>query len=624
MRKIIAVLFLLLFTGLPVSAAQGKNETKVDKIETVGEVVVSATRMETSTQEVGSSVSVVTSEEIASKQASTVAEAVRGVAGLDVVQSGGPGKTTGLFIRGGNSGHLLVLIDGVRVNSPTLGSFDFANLPTDNVEKIEIIRGPQSTLYGSDAMAGVVNIITKKGRNGHHLSLSLEGGSFNTFIEKASLSGAKDKVNYSFSLSREDTDGFSAASEKDGNTEDDGLGKTAASGRVDLQLSDDFNVKLFLRQINAKTDLDDFGSDDPNYTEDSELFVASAAFNYLVTDFWDHTLNLSLTKEDLKFKDPDTSFHNSRVKTAIKGIDWQNDLYLFDESDIVTSGFEYEKQEGKNDSAGFDESLNNKAVYLQNRLSLMGKRINITVGARYDDHSVVGGKATYRLAASYMINDATRIKGSWGTGYKAPTINDLYYRDPWGSRGNSDLKPEESRGYDVGLERQFLDKKIMASATWYFTEFKNLIEWVEYAPWSYEPRNVSRARAKGWELSLEVRPVDSLVFKSAYTILDAKNDESGMELSRRPEKKGSLYLGWHSAKADIGVTANYAGDRWSDAQNTKKIDSYTKIDLSAALDVTDSLNIFARVENLTDEDYEEVKGFGTAGRSYYSGVKLKF
>lgn len=617
MQKIIYLVALLLLV-VP-SLAPGMEEVEV------GVVVVSATKTVETIDKVPSSVTVITAEEIERKQATTVLEMLRDVPGLDVVQSGGPGKNSSVFIRGGNSGHTLVMIDGVQVNSPTLGSYNFADLTTDNIDRIEVVRGPQSTLYGSDAMAGVINIITKKGKGAMRTTVSTEAGSFSTYRGSASISGSGDKSTYSLSLSRVDTDGISAASEKNGNNEDDGYENSSLSARFGYKLNENIDLDVTSRYTDSENDLDAVGADDLNYTQESELLLASARVNHIIGDIWDHSLQISLTDENINYKDPDTSGNNSKINTKIETAGWQHNLSFFDETNMLTLGYEYEKQEGRNNSASIDHSVKNNAFYIQDQMSFDNDDFNVTVGIRNDDHSKFGDKTTYRLAASYLFSTfETRIKSNWGKGFKAPTLNDLFYQDSWGSRGNPNLKPEESKAFDIGVEQSLADTKVTLSATYFRTDYDNLIDWVEYAPWSYEPQNVKKSEVKGWEFGFKAKPAGKVYIQGAYTITKAEDKSTGRELARRPENKGSISVGWQPEKVNIDLTINYVGHRWSDPKNRKKLDSYTKADLAAACNITNIITLFGRVENLTDEEYEEVKGYGTAGRSYYAGLKATF
>ena len=623
MQRILLAGSFIFFLVLPTTTlAQTTHD--INEEEEIGEIVVTATRVETPVREIGSSVTVITSDEIESKQKTTVLEILRDVQGLDVVQSGGPGHTTSIFIRGGESKHTLVMIDGIQVNSPTLGSYDFSSLTIDNIERIEIIRGPQSTLYGSDAMAGVINIITKKGEDIVKFTAVAEAGSYNTFKESVSFSGSAEKLGYSLTASRFDTEGFSVLSEENGNTEDDGYENSTFSARFSYNASDDIDLDFTLRYTDAESELDGFNSDDPNFTKESEFLITSFNVNQILRNFWDHNLKLSLVKEDIENKDPDTSFNNSNIHTRIETVDWQHNVYLFDDINILTVGAEYEKQEGKNDSAGINQSIHSRALYIQEQVSLLNRDFNLTAGIRNDNHSTFGDKTTYRMAASYLMNATkTRIKGSWATGFKAPTLSDLFFQQPF-FQGNPNLLPEESTGYDVGLEQDIFNSKIKASVTYFLNKYKNKIKWAPNESSIWVPENVDKAEAEGLEFYLEAKSSENLIVRGSYTISNTEDKSTGNDLARRPDKKGTLTIGWVTAKTNINLTTNYVGERWSDTSHAEKLDSYVKVDLAASYDLTKNLNLFCRVENLTDEKYEEVKDFGTPRFSVFGGLKLSY
>ncbi|MBE9504952.1 MAG: TonB-dependent receptor, partial [Proteobacteria bacterium] len=536
--KNMKILFTLILLMIP-SFALGAEEVEI------GQVVVTATRTEAAIKSIPSSVTVITANEIEKQQVRYVNEVLREVPGLDVVQSGGPGRNTSIFIRGSNSGHLLVMIDGVQVNSPTTGSYDFANLTVDNIERIEVVRGPQSTLYGSDAMAGVINIITKKGTGKPAFTIKAEGGSYDTKKGNVAVRGGNKKLDYSLAFSMIDSDGFSAASEANGNTEEDGYENKTLSAKMGYQISENINVGLTARRFDAEAEIDGgssgLGVDDPNYTMETDSTTIAAKLKHTVGEMWDHTIKASLTTEKFKLVegDPDPfNWYNSNIDTKIKTLDWQNNFYLLDEAHTITVGAEYEKAEAENESAALDHSVSNKAIYLQDKISAIDSKLNLLAGMRYDDHKKFGSETTYKVAVSYLIDKTgTTLRSSYGKAFKAPTLNDLYYNNPAVGRGNPNLEPEKSKGYDLGIEQELIDKHVIFSATYFKNDFKNLIEWVEYAPWLYEPQNVAEANTKGWEFDLEVKAVENLIIGASFTRTDTEDEAKKRQLIRRPEKK---------------------------------------------------------------------------------------
>lgn len=626
MKRIIVLL------GIFITAA---SAFAADEVE-LGEMVVTATRTEESVEKIPSSVTIITSEEIERKQAVTVLEVLRGVPALDVVQQGGAGKSTSVFVRGGNSGHTLVLIDGVQVNSPSSGSYNFANLMTENIERIEVVRGPHSTLYGSDAVAGVINIITKRGKGKPRFSISAEKGTYNSKKGSLSVRGGSDRFDYSLALSKFESGGFSAASEKNGNTEKDGYENKTIAARLGYKLNGNILLDFTFRKFDADSDIDSgssgIGVDDPNYRQETAETTFSANIQHIVNAKWDHAVTLSVTDEKIEMIEPDPdpwNYYNSKIETETTTVGWQHNLYLLEESHTLTLGLEHEKAEAENVSAAVNHSVSNDALYLQDQIALADEKLNLVAGVRYDDHEKFGDETTYRAAASYLADSTkTTFRASYAKAFKAPTINDLYYSNPAIGRGNPNLNPEESKGLDVGVKQKLMENRIVLSATYFRNDFENLITWVEYAPWLYEPRNLAKARTDGWELGLDLSPIDNLKIISSYTRTDTRDEQNNRELIRRPKKKGNISINWDIAKVNINLTANYVGKRVNNYDFLTGapviLESYTKADIAASYRIMKNINLFGRVENFNNREYEEVKDYGTAGRSYYAGLKAEF
>jgi vitamin B12 transporter len=624
----------------PETTKQSDNKERKVKREKIEEIVVTATRIETPSREVGSSVTVITNQQIEERQNTTVLEVLRTVPALDVVRSGGPGGQTSVFIRGAKSEHTLVLIDGIEMNDPiTPGrSYDFANLTTDNIERIEIIRGPQSTLYGSDAIGGVINIITKRGKGRPSGFVSAEGGSFNTFREKAGVSGGNKWANYSLGISRWDTDGISAADEKDGNHEKDGYENTSISTKLGITPAENFDADFVLRYINAKADIDNSWGvlDDPNNTADMEqLFFRTQARLSLFNDLWEQRLGCSLTDLDRDYRnDTDAKHPNDLDRSSYDGkilkFDWQHNLYLH-ETNTLTLGVETEKEKGQSDyysesALGTDTSTFEKenarttGYYLQDQVKLWDSWFT-TLGVRLDDHSRFGSETTYRIASAYLIRQTgTKLKGTYGTGFKAPSLYQLYSQ-----YGDQNLDPEESTGWDIGVEQSLFDKKLILGATYFSNEFDELIE---FESGTSRYINVAEAEARGVEVFASVRPIDDLTFLASYTYTDTEDKATGKDLLRRAKNKFGFDVNYRFiGKGNVNLGLVYVGKRDDNDYSTYtrvELDDYVLVNLAASYDITRNIQIFGRAENLLDEDYEEVKGYGTPEVSAYAGVKLSF
>ncbi|MBN2321056.1 MAG: TonB-dependent receptor [Acidobacteria bacterium] len=631
-RFIAAVLFPVLFTMTNLAFAESESEED----EKPQEVVVSATKLETPTREVGSSITVITGEQIEKMQKTTVLDVLRTAPALDVNQSGGPGASTSIFIRGAKSEHTLVIIDGVEMNNPiTPGrTFNFAHLSVDNIERIEILRGPQSTLYGSDAIGGVINIITKRGKEKPGGFASVEGGSYGSFRGAAASSGGNEWVQYSLGFSHWNTDGISSASEQDGNTEQDGYKNTSISGTLGFTPSDYFDLDFSLRFIDADLDIDNgggAGQDDPNNKEESQqvFFRAQGTF-YLFDDIWEQKLGFSLADQDRNSRNdfdadnPDLFVLDSYQGQILK-FDWQNNFYIHD-TNTLTFGIETEEDKGESDyysesewgpyeSVFAEQTARTTGYYLQDQVRLRDSWFT-TAGVRWDDHSRFGTKTTYRIASAYLIRETdTKIKGSFGTGFKSPSLFQLY-----SSYGDPDLEPEESTGWDFGLEQSLYENRVTLGATVFHNELDNMIDY-DYATWSYG--NIARADTKGIEVFGSAQAAANLDLRLNYTYTKTKDITTGEPLLRRAGNKFNFILNYgFLEKGNVNLEIVYVGER-DDIYGTK-MDGYVLFNPAFSCQVTENIEMFGRFENLFDRDYVEVAGYGTSGISVYGGIKVLF
>lgn len=639
--KLLFVLWALLASiGFPLARAEGA-EVPAFELE---KIVITATRTAEPIEQIGSSVSIITEENIKKRGKKTVLEVLRDVPGLDVVQVGKFGGETSIFLRGAKSEHTLVMIDGIEMNDPMSPgrSFDFAHLTIDNVERIEIIRGPQSTLYGSDAIGGVINIITKKGVGKPKFYISSEGGSHETFHELAEISGGTEKVNYSLSASRIDSGGISQAAD---GSEKDGYQNTTFSTRLGFNIFDESELSFVLRYIDTKTDLDDWAygvgpKDDPNYVIKTRTLAFKTEFEQLLTDWWEHKLNFSLLDFERTYKDePDdvdpTSFH-SWYDGDTKKVSWQHNFFIA-EVDTVTASFEYEEEKGKSERTGLwpskfeKRTADNKGYYLQNQLRLWEK-LFITVGIRLDDHEKFGSDTNYRVSSAWLIEKTrTKFKGNWGTGFKAPSLYQLYAPAIPAYLflgGNPDLNPEESESYDFGVEQKIWEDRISFEITYFHNDFDDMIDYYTDPSTSQSTyRNIAKAETEGIEVGISVEPIENLRIGVNYTYIDTEDKSTGLELLRRPEDKCKFNINYSFLKrANVNLDVIYVGRREDIDSSYNRITqpSYTKVDLATTYDLTEHFQIFGRIENLFDKDYQEVYEYVTPGISFYGGVKATF
>ena len=608
MKRVFLSFFLVsAFLSTPVSAQES--------IGTLPEIVVTATRVAEPKEEVTQDITVITREDIEKRGVEFVTDILREFTDLDIVQNGGFGKNATLYLRGGSPNQVVVMIDGVKVKSPTTGSLDLSGILVDDIERIEVIKGPQSTLYGSEAMAGVVNIITKRGSGRTKLALSAEGGSFTTFKTTASLSGGEDIWDYRITASFFDTEGISAARTGD---EDDGYTNRALSAKIGVTPSEKLNVELNLRYLEDISELDgyEYGVgmvDDLNFIQKGEHYLLSAKGSLFLFDNYEQVLTLSTVGDDLRFEDPDTLFNNADIDTTMKTVDWQHNLYL--DKATLTAGVEYRKESGENRD-NFDEEIENKALYLNGKTGIFNDSLVLNAGLRYDDHETSGSRITYRTGALYNLKAyGLRVRVAYATGFRAPSLNELYY--PF--FGNPGLKPEKSRGYDIGVEKDFFRKKLSLNATYFVQKYRDLIQ---YDFVTFTAQNIGRAEVKGLTVGLTARPTGYVTFRASYTNMDSVDKETGRPLTRRPDNKFSSTIEYNAGGLTLLGEYLYVSDRFDSAVD-RTLSSYSLVNLRGSYAVNERFTIFARIDNLFDEDYEEAGGYGTPGMSVFGGIKVK-
>lgn len=638
MKKLtIALLLLTLLSAV----AQEQSEDQKKDINY--NVVVTATLEETATNKVGSSVTVLTAGEIERLQARTVLEALRFVPGIDIVQNGGAGGTASVFIRGAKSEQTLLMIDGVEMNdiiSPTR-TFDFAHLTTENIERIEVIRGPQSVLFGSDAIGGVINIITRKGDGEFSGKASFEGGSYAAYRGSASLAGSGDGFTFSASASRMENDGFSAADgELEGNSEEDGYENSSVSARLGLKPNDKAGVDLFLRYTDASAQIDSGGGafgDDPNNIVDTESLALRGEGRALMLD---NALQLiagvaysSTERSQENGTDPDHPLDSVEAR-------YTGDLVTFDgrailqanEAVTITAGIETQEETGSSEymSDGFfgpytdifeEQSVRTTSFF--GMAAVENEGLNSTLGFRYDDHELFGEKTTWRATMAYNIPGAgTIVRSSFGTGFKAPSLFQLY-----SSFGSQELLPEESSGFDIGVEQSFCEGKASLGANWFYTTLENMID---FDSLSFSYANIAEAKSQGLELYGYLRISDQVEAAGSYTYTDATDETTEEQLLRRARHKANARVSvFISPETTLTLSGNYAGTRQDEtfagfSSERIELEDFFLLDIAGSYKVAERCTVFGRLHNLFDQDYEWVSGYATAGLSGYFGATLEF
>ncbi len=647
-------------------SAFAQDIAMADQQETieVPDVVVSATKTPVPVKQVTSAVEVITGEDMQQRKVKTVAEALRWAQGLSVNQSGGPGTTADVRMRGGTPEQTLVLIDGAIVNSGTIGSYDFANLTSDNIERIEILRGSQSMLWGSDAMGGVINITTKRGRDKPNISGFTEYGSFNTIRGGASLAGKKGPVDFSGSLSRWDTAGFSAINYRRGATERDGYHNWQGSLRVGADLPKDGRLEFNFRWLHGIVNYDGFAFNPVTFASDpadvlgakssDAQYIFSGNYTQPMTSWWWQRLTLSRATDNL-FSDGGTIQRDlvtgvtgpigfpfkSQIETTNNRIEWQHNIQVGKPLSL-TAGYQFREQKGDNrdlltNTTTFENKiLSSHAGFGEAQLNLWD-RVFGTAGIRQDEYNVFGSATTYRVTGGYLHQETgTKLRGSYATGFRAPTINQLFFP----GFGNPNLHPEKSQALDAALEQTLPHDLGSVSVGYFWQRYRNLIlsvfdPVVCTAPGSFGfcAQNVGLARAEGVEVSTKVklyrdgRWVKSLDLQINYTYAATHDLTSGPDI-RLPKWPLHQITTIISYQPIDGLRANlegrYVGERFNNTGNIGPIPSFVVWNLSASYDVTKQVQTYLRFENMFNEKYEEVLFFGTPIRSIFGGVRINY
>lgn len=611
------------------------------------DLVVTATRLETPAREVASSVTILAGTDLDRAWRSTVFDALQGAPGLAFIRNGGPGEASSVFIRGANSEHALVMLDGVPLNDPVNPSrnYDFAHLTLDGVERIEVLRGPQSPLYGSDALGGAINILTARGHGRPRLSLRAAGGSYKTADAGIDLRGSAGAFHYAFGLSRTSTGGISAAgSDYAGNAEPDAYRNVTLAGRAGASFKDGTEIDVVVRGVSARTDLDNFGGpfgDDPNHRQDYASILTRIQGRFLLAGGrWEQKLGVALVRSKRETNNPADPSHvfeteQGRFESSLLRLDWQNNFFLLP-SHTLTFGTDLDRETGESEYRseslwGPSESrfprrrADRIGLYVQDRMKWRG-RFFATAGFRYDRRGGAGNALTFRLAPAFFIEKtSTKLKATLGTGFKAPSLYQLHAPGTaWGPIGNSALRPERSLGWDAGFEQALANGKATLGLSYFQNDFENLVDF-DYAL-GYV--NIGRARMRGIEASAEMRPDESFLARLSYTRLDARDRTHEAPLPRRPKDTLALNIQMAFAKKwDAGLNAIYTGLRsdrdyasWPVRDVT--LAGYALLGANLAFNPTPGLQIFARFDNILNARYEMVYGYGTPGLTAIGGLRL--
>lgn len=599
--------------------AQAQADTL--QIASLDPVVVTATRQAMRSSELLSDVTVVDNEELAQAGQSTLGDILARQPGIEFYTQGSNGATGSVFMRGTSSGHTLVLIDGIRAGSATLGQMSsWSRIPASQIERIEILRGPASSLYGSDAIGGVIQIFTRQGNGPFKANAEVGGGSYDTYSATGGFSGSQNGWRYSLNANTYKTGGFNSIKNPQNsayNKDRDGFENQSLTGGLAYAFAPghEAGASFFYSDGESKYDS---GFSKASAANDYRNQLAVSNFStYLKNAFtrnWTSTLRLGHSTDDSK--NLTNHVQSSLFRTDQDQYSWQNDIKTgignfllgverLDQSVSGTGNFRVESRTIDSVLAGWNGN------YLSHRLQ---------ANLRYDDNSQFGGKTTGAIAYGYRIDPNWRANISYGTAFKAPSFNDLYYPLTFGSYGNPNLLPESSRNreaaihYERGLHH--------VSLTWYLNQVNNLIAWNETAPGSfaYTPVNVGKARLEGATLAYEGQ-VGNFNLQANYNYLDPRDTDTGRQLPRRATNFGAASVGQQIGPWEWRVEMLASDRRFDNAANTRKLGGYALTNLYGAYNFAGNWSVFARVNNVFDRDYELAADYATPGTNAFVGIR---
>jgi len=620
------------------------SKAKAQPEEPKVDVVVTPSRYEKPTEEVTKQVDVTKKKEMDAKGAKTLSEVVADTPGVMTTQTGGYGGETGIYIRGGQTEQVLIMVDGIEANDPMMlgrsAAAELLSLP--GVDRVEVLEGPASSLYGSEAEAGVINIITARPPQGQGSRVSFEGGSFDTYNEQ--LEGYYSRPNFYIDLagSEFDTQGISAASTELGNHERDGYHNLGFSLKTGARPATWLELEAIGRVIDARTDLDAVNltsglpEDDPNYAAKSTEYLGALRANIFTGD-WKSKLEFQYADHNRDYKDEMDKLHpltsmDEYYDGSLSKFIYQAD-YTPDPADKIVFGAEYQDESGKSDVKGasdygpYEDEFSKKTLATTSGFVLWDyhqKPYGFMAGGRGDDNEKFGAATTGEFGAYFQPwEPGPKIRGHVGTGFKAPSLYQLYGEVGGFKVGNENLSPEKSSSWEAGFDQELFDRKITLSATYFDTTYRDLIV---FDSLTFGYNNVAKARAPGWEAEVKVSPTDSLDMKASYCFVDARDAKTDEKLIRRWGEKYTLGIGYRPIKQlDLNLWGIHRGSTPDQifpvyGEESKHLKPYTVVNFSAKWKINEQLAADFRVINMLNEEYYEVYGYGVMPLTFYGGL----
>lgn len=609
-----AIYPVIILTVWLASAAQTVSAEEAE--EPLETLMVTATRTAQTADDTLASVSVVTRDDIERQQAQSVQDSLRGLPGINITNNGGAGKATSVFLRGTESDHVLVLIDGIKVGSATRGRTAFQHIPIEQIERIEVVRGPRASLYGSEAIGGVIQIFTRKGGGRLKPFFSAGTGSYKNHSASAGISGGGKNGWFSASVSGNDARGFNACDGKPSpggagcftiEPDKDGYENLSVSLRAGYRFGSGLEIDTHALRSSGKSEFDGRRVNESNSVQ--QVWGGTARSS--PTDIW--RLNLAVGRSRDKsdnFKDGD---FKSRFSTVRNSASLQNDVQMLDDH-MLTLGIDYQDDKVGGTTDYTVTSRDDKGLFAQYQGTFPAHDLQLSV--RHDDNEQFGAHTTLGAAWRYALSNELRITASYGTAFKAPTFNELYFP----GYGNPDLGAEESRSIEFGLGGNF------NWGSWAFNAYETRVdELIVFDSSIFAPANIGHARIRGLEVTLATQ-IEAWEINTNFSLLDPENRSSdannGNLLPRRAEQSLRVSADRKFNKYTIGATLFAEGSRFDDLANTRKLGGYVTVDLRAEYMIARNWRLQARIENLFDKVYETAAFFNQPGRGLF--VTLRF
>jgi vitamin B12 transporter len=604
-RLLATLAFACAFAPVPVA---GQTPAKLEP------VAVTAARDAQPIADVLADVTVIGPDEIARAGVQSLAELLQRQHGVEIVQNGGPGSVSGVFLRGANRGQTLVLIDGVRIASASAGATSLEAIPLDQIERIEILRGPASSLYGADAIGGVVQVFTRRGSGAFSANASAEYGTYRTWDAKAGASGSAGPLQYSAQVGGKASRGFNTIANPANflyNPDPDGYSNRSASASLGYEFAAD--QALTAQYLGSRLDNQFDGG--PEY-DDRTVTVAQAwqvASRNRLASFWVSRLAYGEGIDDSR---TETAFGASTFDTTQRQLGWQNDFTL--PLGGLSAGYERREERLATDAAFAATARDTDSLFGIYRLSLDGHALQANL--RHDRSTQYGGRTTGAVAYGYRFSPAWRATAGYSTGFKPPSFNDLYYP----GFSNADLEPETSRNIEAAVywNGEFERATVEASAIAYRNRVSQLIVLQCDAAFNCVPYNVDRATLEGVTLGVDVRGDDGLALTASLDLASPENDLTGKLLPRRARRHGAVTAGIPVGPARLGVELVVSSLRYDDPANLVTMGGYAIVNLTFEWALSPRLTLFARGDNVFGKNYELAAGYATGGATVLGGIRL--